>query len=460
MQNVALLHGLIKEMEAMEVFGHVYEELCGAQAQAHARAVAQGQEADFLRGLIRQVRRGQGDTHVFPTVLHDPSGEGLGSHQDATYAMGDPSALLLLPRIQRLAQERASETMLQYIGWLERSHQGHSDAAIAQDEGRSEATIRGGRKRAVDFLIEVAHDLRHGGTTVEAELPAPLQRAAELLLQERAEPAWEQLQRCAAAFPRDPRWFNIAGLVATERGALEEATELLREGLVLADEPAMRAKLLNNLGKAQHNQGRLRQAQATYLRAWRLAPQGAPPLLNLLAIASERRDLQDCRYYANQLVELLRDGDLPEATRATVYRRLSENPLYDWVRRTVAWKGPARWLRRWSQVAAALLAAVLVSAMLQAAPAQAASPLQLPGVEASQVSASEALGDTRQGTKGEGWIQPRSQSKGEGWIQPRGQSAQMESPSTGTGNLLLDWLQQIMQLLGGLTGPGTAPWGS
>ncbi len=438
MQNVALLHSLIREMDAMDLFGHVYEDLCTTSAASYTVALKQNQERGFVRSRITAARRRLGSTQVFPQVLRDPSGEGLTQHNVESYRVGDPTALLLLPKIKRVAYRRASETMLQYLDWLSRNYEGESDASIATSLGRSEATIRGGRKRAIEFLIEVAHDLRHGGTTDDGELPDPLQKAANLLVEQELERAWMVLSSCKFSCEEDPRWFNIAGLVCVARGDYEDALAHLRSGLVLADEAKMRAKLLNNQGKALHNMGRLKRAQASYLRAWRLAPEGAPPLLNLLAVASERQDLQDCRYYAHKLVQLLRDGGLPMSTQKMVCERLSENPLYDWVKRTVAWKGPSRWLRRWAQIAAAVLVAMFLGLGGWAAPVEAqgfAPSAGAPRGAATLQGPAPSSPSVYQGDKGEGWIlpagppaqssrknqsQPKSQGdKGEGWILPK-----------------------------------------
>lgn len=392
MENVELLHSLVKNMGAMDLFGHVYEELHADQADHYRAARADGREEAFLRDLIATSKRTFNATRVFSTVVHDPTGEGMARAEGSAYALGDPTSLLMLPKIQRAARLRASEAMREYLAWLQRSHLGESDPVIAESTGRSEATIRGGRKRAIEFLVEVAHDLRHGGTTVEGELPEALERAAECYTDHRLEGARRALEGCRSALGDDPRWLNIAGLVATAEGEYDEALSHFKEGLVCADDIEMRAKLLNNWGKALHNLGDLEEAQAIYLRACRLAPDGAPPWLNLLAIASERRDLQDCRHYANQLIKLLRSGKLDDRQIGIVMNRLTNNPMYDWVRRTEAWRGPSRWLRKWSS--AALLAMVFVGAFA------ALSPTDAPAEQAGFIEVS-------QGDKGEGWITPK-----------------------------------------------------
>ncbi|MEO1268508.1 MAG: hypothetical protein AAFX99_10445 [Myxococcota bacterium] len=413
MESVDLLHSLVKEMNAMELFGQAYETLKTARADEYAQAVVQGSEEQYLRGLLRDLRRSQGATHItYSQVLHDPSGEGLGQHPSTAYVAGDPKALAMLPKVHNAAYARANPTMRQYLDWLMCSARGESDVCIATREGRSEATIRGGRKRAIDFLIEVAHDLRHGGTTCDGALPPALQQAADCLLEQALEEAQAHLTACAGRWGDDPRWFNIAGLVALGQGRYDQALHRLRQGLIMADSPALRAKLLNNQGKVLHNMGLLKQAQASYLRAWRLMPQAAPPLLNLLAVASERHDLQDCRYYANQLVELLREGHLSPTQRETVMDRLSNNPLYDWVRRTVAWKGPARWLRRWAQAAAVALVTLVLALSLSTSPSWAQDgPMRAPHVphHVQQVSPIPTpTGAGIQRDKGEGWVRFKS----------------------------------------------------
>jgi Flp pilus assembly protein TadD len=392
MENIERLHTLIKEMGAMDLFGQIYEELRTSRVDAYDSARSQGCEDAYLRSLIEGHKKTYSAHRVFPTVLHDPIGEGLSRAQDVAYFRGDPSALLMLPRVQRAARKSASGTMVAYLTWLQRSHLGESDLSIARTTRRSEATIRGGRKRALEFLITVAYDLRHGGTTVDSELPDVLKMAADCYAGHRLEDAARILDECSDTYMEDPRWLNIRGLVEIGTDDCEAAVIRFKKGLMLADEIEMRAKLLNNWGKALHNLGRLEEAQAIYLRASRLAPEGTPPLLNLLAVASERRDLQDCRHYANQLVKLLSSGRLSDKQKGTVMNRLSDNPMYDWVRLTQAWKGPGRWLRKWSAKMAAL---ALFAFCPLAVTATAAST---PTLEVCDVQT--------EGDKGEGWITP------------------------------------------------------
>mgnify|MGYP000362644454 CR=1 FL=1 len=428
MQNVEVLHSLIKRMDAMDLFGQVYEEVSTRRASDYAVAVEQKREEAFLLDVIVGCRKAQSSSQVFSMVFNDPTGEGLNQRTDAAYVMGDPSALLMLPKIKQAAHSRANDTMKEYLQWLGRSHLGESDAVIAKETGKSAATIRVGRKRAVDFLIEVAHDLRHGGTTVDGELPKPLQMAVDLMGEERLDDAWRVLQACRVHHGDDPRWLNISGLILISWDRYDEAIALFREGMTLADDVTMRAKLLNNWGKALLNADRLDQAQAIYLRANRLVPDGAPPLLNLLAVASERRDLQDCRHYSNLLAKLLSSGKLSVAQKEVVMNRLSNNPLYDWVRRTDAWKAPSRWLRKWSAAAAMVLVAAAAFLAITIAPvntAEASSPgMQTmsrksntvnhginvspssqikPGRTAQQSGNSDPV----QGDKGEGWVKPK-----------------------------------------------------
>jgi len=393
MENIERLHTLVKEMGAIDLFGQVYEELHTSRVAEYGRARSEGRESAYLRRLIGDHKKTYSAHRVFPTVLHDPSGEGLARAQDAAYVTGDPTALLMLPRVQRAARHSAKGTMVDYLAWLQRSHLGESDLAIARSTKRSEATIRGGRKRAVEFLVSVAHDLRHGGTTVESALPEALKRAADCYSAHRLQDAVRILEGCAETYGADPRWLNIRGLVDIGLEEYEAAIELFKEGLVAADSVSMRAKLLNNWGKALHNMGRLERAQAIYLRACRLAPEGSPPLLNLLAVASERRDLHDCRHYANRLVKLLSSGRLSDKQKGMVMNRLSDNPMYDWVRLTEAWKGPGRWLRKWSAKVALATFFILCPLALVAGTLQPGQDVEVCDVE-------------EEGDKGEGWITP------------------------------------------------------
>lgn len=340
--DVQTLHQIVRDEGGLHVFGAVYEGIV-ANPDAYVRAEGQGELRAYLTGLVRAACRKNPDARVMPQVFTDPTRSELHA-ADARFSTGDPDAALLAPRILEEARAGASEKMATYLGWLRDSHRGVSDTELAAAEGIEAVTVRGGRKRAVDFLLEVAHRMRHPAMRVDAELPEPLAQIAARLTDGDAVTARQLLADAEPEFGADPRWWNLSGVRAWRCSEWDEAVRCYREALVLADVPRLRAKILNNLGTIELSRDRLDKAQALFLRASNLAENGVPVWLNLLAVASLRRDVHDCRFYATRLVATLRGRDRA-GDRAYAAERLRSNPNYAWVRKTSAWATIARWLR-------------------------------------------------------------------------------------------------------------------
>lgn len=341
--DVQTLHEVVRDQGALHVFGAVYEELL-ANPRRYDDAERGDRVRPFLESLVRDVSRKNPDSRVLPQIFTDPTQSEL-QRPAYEFAVGDPDAALLAPQILEAAQETATQKMASYLGWLRKSHEGISDEEIAAAQGVEAVTIRGGRKRAVDYLLEVAHRMRHPAMRVVGELPEALAAIAAALSEKDTETAEGLLAQTQREFSEDPRWWNLAGAHAWRLSRWDDAVRSYREALVLADEPTLRAKILNNLGAISLSRDEFDLAQAQFLRASRIAPTGVPIWLNLLSVASLRRDIHDCRFYATRLVKVLRGRDSSASERSYAAERLRTNPNYEWLKQTSAWSGIARWLR-------------------------------------------------------------------------------------------------------------------
>ena len=341
--DVQALHEIVRREDALHVFGAVYEQIV-CDFAAYQRAEDEGALSGFFTRIVRAARRKNPDAQVMPQVFTDPTGSEIraGAHH---FSVGDPDAALMVPQVLAQAKGAATDRMVTYLRWLERSHAGVSDAEIALGEGIEAVTVRGGRKRAVDFLLDVAHRLRHPALRIDAELPCALARIAALLGSGDADEAGLLLEAARSDHAEDPRWWNLAGVHAWRGSRWDDAIRAYREALCLADEPQLRAKILNNLGTISLSRDRYEEAQGFFLRATRINEDGVPLWLNLLSVASLRRDVQDSRFYAARLVKALRSRGCTQDARAYAAQRLRENPNYAWVRKTSAWPGIARWMR-------------------------------------------------------------------------------------------------------------------
>jgi len=108
--------------------------------------------------------------------------------------------------------------------------------------------------------------------------------------------------------PNNPDLFNMLGLVAHQRGALESATDWLQRAIAVhPTAPSFH----NNLGNVLQDQGRLAEAIACYRRAVELGPQFAQPYNNLAAALTAHGSLEEAAAVGEQAIRL--DPSMPEA---------------------------------------------------------------------------------------------------------------------------------------------------
>lgn len=355
----------------------------------HVRQTLSREDADTPRG-------GWLGTYLGPDARSIEDG-----HADTT----DPDALELsrraLERAFATARAQGSRTALRNLGWYRERLAHKSYESIARAEGRVPATVRTGVARARKLVLRVVHELQHAQPApLSGDAPAELGPLRQLWVRQELDALSAELERTRAGFSDDPHWLNVAALYAADRGRRQEAAELYERGLVYADAPDVRGRLLNNQGNLAEDCGREDEARACWLRAHQLVPFAPAPLMNLLVAASSAQDYPSAQHYLAELGDLLSSGRLDDDERSYVRRRLAEHPRLGWLRDTDAWRfGPARWLRSWGRTgarAARALAIVTASAfalLAQPALALASAPpvlsvaraVSTPGLELSDV---------------------------------------------------------------------------
>lgn len=299
---------------------------------------------------------------------------------------------------QATARARAggNATLLRYLGWYRERLAHMSYEAIAKSSHAPPATIRTGVARARKLVLRTVHELQQAQ-------PAPLTGAAppaveplrRLWTEQKLDALEAGLEETRAEHAGDPHWLNLAALLAADRGRSAEAVELYHRGLVYADAPSVRGRLLNNLGNLADDQGDPDEAQRCWLRARQLVPDAPAPLVNLLALASLRRDYASAQHHLSELADLMSSGRLAGRERAYALRRLREHPRLRWLRQTDAWRnGPERWLRRRDvrRTAAASSALALLIGLLLAFGAFRDVSDSLPGETAAVSRAAPTLG--------------------------------------------------------------------
>jgi tetratricopeptide (TPR) repeat protein len=246
-----------------------------------------------------------------------------------------------------IAAEDGNQTMLRNLRWYCNRLSEKTTAAIAEVEGKPPATIRTGVARAKKFVLQIVHDLQQAQPApVNGEAPAQIEPLRRLWMEQDLEGLARELERTRERFSENPHWLNLAALLAADRGRVADAMGLYEKALVFADVPAVRGRILNNLGNLAEDQGRLDEAQQYWLRATHLVPFAPAPLLNLLTSASVQQSYARAQHYIARLSDLLNSGKLSSEERAYLQRRLRENPNLGWLRQTRAWSlGPARWFR-------------------------------------------------------------------------------------------------------------------
>ena len=319
---------------------------------AFAHAVEAGAVTEFLAERVRQELPPDG-----PRV--STSGGWLGTFVDANgraiegdaAATTDENALELAKRaMQRalsIARADSNTTLERNLLWYGERLKHRTYESIARDEGRVTATVRTGVARARKFVLRIVHELQHGQPApLTGEAPAHLEPLRELWFKQEIDQLQRELDRTREENENDPHWLNLAALVAGDRGEQAQAVAYFEQALIHADAPAVRCRVLNNLGNLMDDVSCKTEARDYWLRARQLLPTAPAPLLNLLAQASEGRDYASAQHYLCELADLLNGGELEADAHAYALQRLRENPRYRWLRETEAWtQGPARWLR-------------------------------------------------------------------------------------------------------------------
>jgi tetratricopeptide (TPR) repeat protein len=359
-----------------EILGAAFERCETAIADdpdGYQRAHREGALANFFQRACGEARRGARRDEQ-RHVLTDPSGEGLGGGEG--YAVGadfSEDRREVAREAWRLAHSTATGKMTDYLAWFERQRHGETSQAIAESLEVPSATVRTGLRRAKQRIVELINQLRNTqtgrrGSDLDPDLEpvVAVYKRGDLVAMRTALLALE------AGHREDPHWCLLMAWYFKAREEAESAERWLKQALVHADEPRVRAKILNTLGNVLDARGQPEAARKAWLRAHELDPKAPVPLLNLLANASERHDLADCQYYLQALGDLRARHQLDADEDGFVLRRLAENPELAWVRRTDPWRrGPLRWLKRLGgglQQAAAAMALVLGLASAPAFP--------------------------------------------------------------------------------------------
>jgi tetratricopeptide (TPR) repeat protein len=327
------------------------EEVARERPQAASHALGTGELESLLLGPVRERLRGDGATSLGGGWLGtyvDESGRAIESDEpDAT----DREALELskraLARALSLAAAENNQTLLRNLRWYRERLTHKSYEAIATSEDKVAATVRTGVARARKFVLRVVHELQHAQPApLSGEAPPEVEPLRQLWFAQDLDGLARELERTRSENRDNPHWLNLAGLLAADRGRRADAVQLYERGLVYADAPSVRGRVLNNLGNLLDDHDCRSEAQQYWLRAHQILPVAPAPLLNLLGSASDDQDYASAQHYIAELAELLNSGRLTQAERRYVSRRLAENPKLTWLRETDAWaQGPARWIR-------------------------------------------------------------------------------------------------------------------
>ncbi|MFQ5699221.1 MAG: hypothetical protein ACE5IL_13170 [Myxococcota bacterium] len=327
-------------------------EAAGAEPERFAAALAADRLSEFLRPAVRRSVRGEGRDHptggwlgTFVGSDARPIGEGATGKLDRDSLS---IARQALARADALARAAGNTTLERNLRWYRLRLEHRSYAAIADAEARPAATIRTGVARARRFVLRVVHELeQEQPAPLDGEAPAELEPLRALWARQEIDALRRELDRTRERFGNDAHWLNLAGLVAQDDGRFEQALDHYERGLVAADAPSVRGRILNNLGNLAEDRERPDEARVYWLRAHQILPHAPAPLLNLLASACDERSYSRAQHYLGSIGALLRGDRLSGEERSYLLRRLADNPKFGWLRATDAWSsGPARWLRR------------------------------------------------------------------------------------------------------------------
>lgn len=380
--------------ERREVLGEVFLECARLEREEPAALSRAAKRGELVDWCTQQVRKSL-ETQRSETFRGGWAGTYIGA--DGREVEGELASPPLaaedlqlsqqaFARAVSMAEAKEDRTLLRNLAWYKARLEHKTYEAIAQAEGRVPATIRTGVARARKFVLKVVHELRHAQPApLNGQGPEELEPLRELWVAQELAALRRELDRTEPEFGLDPHWLNLKALLLDGSGDREEAQRVYERALVFADAPAVRGRILNNLGNLADDCGSPEQASGYWLRAHQLLPRAPAPLINLLAAASERCDYASAQHYTAVLGELLSSGHLRPDERGYAIRRLSEHPKLRWLRETEVWRlGPARWIRsepgpRSSPIARAvalcgmLLLSVLVP--LSSAPGAALDPV-------------------------------------------------------------------------------------
>ena len=319
---------------------------------AFANAVEAGAVTEFLAERVRrelppEAPRVSSSGGWLGTYI-DPNGRPLDENGAVP---GDPNSMALAQRaMQRavsIARAEKNTTLERNLSWYAERLKHRTYEAIANDEKRIPATVRTGVARARKFVLRIVHEMQHAQPApLSGEAPDHLEALRQLWFDQELDQLAVELERTRQDCQNDPHWLNLAGLLAADRSETAEAVRHFEQALIRTDAPSVRCRVLNNLGNLMDDVSCKDEAREAWLRAHQLVPTAPPPLLNLLAQASDDRDYASAQHYLCELAELLSAPEIEQETRGYVLQRLRENPRYRWLRETEAWmQGPARWLR-------------------------------------------------------------------------------------------------------------------
>ena len=352
--------------ERRELLGEIFLEcvrLEREQPAELAQAAARGQLFEWCAAQVREALRSERSESFrggWAGTYVGADGREIDDGLTAAPVAGEDLQLSqqAFARAVSMAEAKHDRTLLRNLAWYKARLEHKTYEAIAQSEGRVPATIRTGVARARKFVLKVVHELRHAQPApLNGQGPEELEPLRELWVAQELVALRRELDRTEGEFGLDPQWLNLKGLLLADGGDQGSAQQLYERALVFADAPAVRGRILNNLGNLADDRDAPEDARGYWLRAHQLVPRAPAPLLNLLASASQRCDYASAQHYTAVLGELLSSGHLRVDERSYAVRRLSENPKLAWLRETEVWRlGPARWIRSEAAPKASLLA--------------------------------------------------------------------------------------------------------
>jgi tetratricopeptide (TPR) repeat protein len=355
-----ILPTLVGKATSDRVAEHVGEAYLACERAARARprefraALEAGRAEAFLTPAVQESLRGERSEEFrggWMGVFLGPDGRPVETGAAEEGIGADRIALETSHRALRKAFSRAAaednRTMARNLNWYCERLASKTYEAIADAAGKPPATIRTGVARAKKLVLRIVHELENAQPApLNGQAPEALEGARRLWAEQDLDALDRELERTRPEFADDPHWLNLAALLAADRKQRERAHDLYERALVFADAPSVRGRVLNNLGNLLDDEAQSDAAELCWQRASQLVPAAPAPLLNLLALASTRRNYASAQHYISRIADLLNAAKLTDEERAYLCRRLRAHPRLSWLRQTEAWRlGPARWIR-------------------------------------------------------------------------------------------------------------------